>query len=56
MYKMSKPVYINKDLFLLLVFEWFKRVIEDYEDLEDDQGLGGGLLTAQDLGAFAELL
>jgi len=52
---MSKPVYINKALFHILVFEWFKRVIEGYEDLEDDQGVEG-LLTAKNLGAFTEVL
>jgi len=46
---MSKPVYKHKALFHMLVFEWFKRVIED------DQGVGG-LLNAQNLGAFAEVL
>ena len=38
----------------MLVFEWFKRVIEGYEVLENDLGVGG-LLTAQNLGAFAEV-
>jgi hypothetical protein len=33
----------------------FKRVIEGYEDLEDDQGVEW-LLTAKNLGAFAEVL
>jgi hypothetical protein len=53
---MFKPVYKNNALFHILVFEWFKRVIEGYEDLEDDQGVGGWLLIAQNLGAFAEVL
>jgi hypothetical protein len=51
MYKMSKLVYINKTVFHMLLFEWFKRVIEGYEDLEDDQEVGE-LLTAQNLGAL----
>ena len=32
-YKMSKHVYINKALFHVLVFEWFKRVIKSHRGL-----------------------
>jgi len=36
----------------MLVFEWFKRVIEGYEDLEDDQGVGGGALNCSKSGSI----
>jgi hypothetical protein len=53
---MSKPVYINKALFHMLVVEWFKRVIEGYEDLEDDQGVGGGGVNCSKSGSIYRYL